>query len=95
MAAKKKAEESAPQVLQVVVFGRLHDMLIALGAIPVHNHIMGYAGNPERELTRVGILAMLQLGNHLDKCFLKDVIGCVVVANHKHDVGKQLFLRTV
>jgi len=47
------------QVAQVVVNRRLYDVLVFLGAIPVHDYIVGYARNPELELAAVGILPHL------------------------------------
>ena len=76
----------------IVVIGSLHDVLQSVVAIHVHHHIVGYAHAPCQELAIGHILALLQFGNHLDECLLKDIIRLFLVVNHKHDIAEQFHL---
>ena len=79
-------------VAEVVVVARLHNPVGPMHAIAVHDDIVGDAHDPGGEAPRSGISSLLQARNHLDESLLEDVVGLVVVTNHKQYISEQLCL---
>ena len=67
-------------------------MLTLLLTIGVHNHVMRYPAEPERELAGIGIFTFLQSCDDLDESFLEHVISQLGVANHEQYVIVELLL---
>ena len=82
----------AAQLVEVVVLGRLDDVMSLLVAVRVHDDVMGNARQPERELAGVGVFTFLQIGDDLNECLLEDIISNVRVVNHEQNVREELLL---
>ena len=74
------------QVAQVVVVGRLYNILVFLHPVLVHDDVVGNTDHPIAELSAIGVPAFLQIHDNLDEGILKDVVGYFAVAHDKEDI---------
>ena len=85
-------QERGAHVGEVVLLRRIDNVLCALLAIPVHDHVVGDAHQPGTKLAVGDVLALLQTGDYLEEGLLEHIVRHLAVADDKQYIGKQLLL---
>ena len=78
-------EVAAVEHICILLVGR--DGVLALGlAEEIDDEVVCDAGDPRRELARVGVSALLDCGYRLDESLLEDVVGHILVLHNVENV---------